>query len=371
MPTGQARQPQLYRQPALWCLSSGMGFRLPRITYLSVAVILAGLVVPQVYWRWLETRTFVALDMPVSLSRGEIRTADFSINVRSWYHITLWLDGDFSGCQSGFSHLALGSRSTVYNNGHAIESTEGIDRYLGHFYADKLGRYNLNIDVMSDPSCLNQGHPRIGVWTDSSSSLDLYYELRNIGQIIAIAGIGLLAFALSKIKPRPTIAPGTQHVCYFHAKRAPRPRFPLLPQFGLSYTLVLASLVVPTFLIFVDGWGWNRPSLSIRISTAEEPLLSAHPLSPEVSPLVRLKQAGSGGPPRLYLDSKPLRWEELRDALTNELKLRPDWVVYVEADEQVSWSDVIGAMDIIRSRQANIVLLIRRENKQEKGHSRQ
>lgn len=122
----------------------------------------------------------------------------FFINLRSWYHITLWVDGDFSGCQSGFSHLALDSRSTVYNNGHAIESTEGIDRHLGHFYADKQGRYNVNIEIISDPSCLNAGHPRIGVWTDSSRSLEVYHELRDIGQIISIAGIGLLAFAFSK-----------------------------------------------------------------------------------------------------------------------------------------------------------------------------
>ena len=189
-------------------------------------------------------------------------------------------------------------------------------------------------------------------------STGMGYELRDIGQIIAIAGIGLLAFALSKIKPRPTIAPGTHHACYSHPKLVPRARFPLLPPFGLSYTLVLSSLTVPTFLIFLYAWGWDRPSIGIRISTAEVPLLSARPVSSEFSPLVRLKQAGSGRPPRLYLNSNPLRREELGDALMNELKLRPDWVVYVQADEQVSWSDVIGAMDIIRSRQARIVLLV-------------
>jgi len=340
-----------------------MGLHLPRITYLSAVVILAGIFVPQGYWHWLQTRTFVALDQPVSLSRDEIRTADFSLNIKSWYHITLWVDSDFSGCWSGFSQIPLVSRTTVYNKGHVVESSEGLDRYLGHFYADKKGPYNVSIGITSDPSCLNDGHPRIGIWTESGRSLDFYNELRNAGQVIAIAGIGLLAFSLSKINPRPTIAQGTEHACYLPRKLTARARFPLLPPFGLSYTLVLSSVVVPTFLVFIYAWGWERPSMGIRISTSEEPLLSARPASFDLPPLVRLEQVGNNGPPKLYLNSKPVRWDELGQALTNELKLRPDWVVYVDADDTVSWSDVIGAMDIIRGRHAKIVLLARKNKK--------
>jgi hypothetical protein len=340
-----------------------MGLRLPRITYLSVAVILAAIGVPQAYWHWLQTRTFVALDQPVSLSRSDIRTANFSLNVRSWYHITLWVDSDFSGCWSGFSQVPLLSRTTVYNNGHAVESSEGVDRYLGHFFADSKGPYNVRIEIVSDPSCLNDGHPRIGIWTDSGRSLDFYNELRDIGQIVAIAGLGLLAFSLSTIKSRPTIAPGTEHACYLPRKLAPRARFPLLPPFGLSYTLVLSSVVVPTFLIFIYAWGWDRPSVGIRISTAEEPHLSARSVAFNLPPLVRLEQVGNDGPPKLYLNSKPVRWDGLGEALTNELKLRPDWVVDVDADDMVSWSDVVGAMDIIRGRHAKIVLLARKQKK--------
>ena len=340
-----------------------MDSRLPRITYFSVAVILAAIGVPQAYWHWLQTRSFVALDQPVSLSRGEIRTAGFSLNVRSWYHITLWVDSDFSGCWSGFSQVPLASRTTVYDNGQAVESSEGLDRYLGHFYADNEGPYNVRIEIASDPSCLNDGHPRIGIWTDSGRSLDFYNELRDTGEIIAIAGLGLLAFSLSKIKPRATVAEGTQHACYSPRKRAPGARFPLLPPFGLSYTLVLSSIVVPMFLIFIYSWGWDRPSMGIRISTSEDPLLSARSASSNLPPLVRLEQVADEGPAKLYLNSKPVRWDELGEALTNELKLRPDWVVFVDADDMVSWSDVIGAMDIIRGRHAKIVLLARKKKK--------
>jgi biopolymer transport protein ExbD len=73
--------------------------------------------------------------------------------------------------------------------------------------------------------------------------------------------------------------------------------------------------------------------------------------------LVRIEDVGAEVPPHLYLNSKPVSWGELADALRNQLKLRPDWVVYVEADEHVSWADVVNAMDIIRGTNAKVVLL--------------
>jgi hypothetical protein len=336
-----------------------MGLHLPKSAYLSAAVILAGIVLPQGYLRWLNTRTFVALEMPLVLSRGQVRTADFSVNLKQWYHISLWVDSDFSGCQSGLSHLALRSRSIVYRNGHAIESSEGVDRYLGHFYADTKGRYKVSIEIISDPSCLNEGHPRIGVWTDSSRSLYLYNELREIGLIVTIAGLGLFAFLIFQIRARAattegfSISQGTRHGWYHLRKLAPKTLFPLLPPYGL----VLSSVLVPTFLIFIYAWGWDRPSVGIRISVAEERSLPGRTLSSIPHPVVRLEQPSRRLPATLYLNSKVIGWDELGNALTNQLKLRPDWVVYVEADDQVSWSDVIAAMDIIRSRRARIVLV--------------
>ncbi len=174
-----------------------MGLRRPRLAYLSVAITLAALVLPQAYWQWLETRTFVALDMPVSLSKGDIRTPDFPINLKGWYHVVVWVDGDFSSCQAGLSHLALVSRSTVQSKGNVIESSEGRDRYLGQFYAAKQGHYAVAVETMSDPSCLNAGHPRIGVWTESNSYVNLYNQLRNTGIVIAIICLGLFAFSFS------------------------------------------------------------------------------------------------------------------------------------------------------------------------------
>jgi len=182
-----------------------MGIHVPRLASFSVAVILAALVLPQAYWQWLETRTFVALDMPLSLAKGDIRTPDFPVNLKGWYHVVVWVDSDFSGCWSDLGQLALVSRTTVYSNGHAAESSEGRDRYLSHFYAGGNGHYQVTSEITSDPACLNAGHPRIGVWTDSSSYVRLYQEVRNTGFVIVIICLGLVAYSFSSAERQPML----------------------------------------------------------------------------------------------------------------------------------------------------------------------
>jgi len=180
-----------------------MGLHVPRRAYLSAIVLVAALVLPQAYWQWLETRSFVALDMPVTLSNNPITTPDFPVNLRGWYHVVVWVDSDFSGCWSGLSHPALVSRSTVYHNGNMIGPFEGRDRYLGHFYAAGKVHYRVTIHTASDPTCLNAGHPRIGVWTESSSYVRLYHEMQNAGFVVAVTCLGLLAFSFSSAETEP------------------------------------------------------------------------------------------------------------------------------------------------------------------------
>jgi biopolymer transport protein ExbD len=345
-----------------------MGLRLPRLAYIAVGIILSGIVLPQAYLHWLETRTFDPLDMPVSLSRGDIKTPEFSVNLKGWYQIVIWVDGDFSGCWSGLSYQALRSRSTAYSNGRVIESSEGIDRYLGHFYVPEKGRYSVNLEITSDPACLNAGHPRIGVWTDSSRYVHLYNEFRDTGLVFVFAGLGLLAFSATKIEHHVAAATEALPVSHrawhaysaFHPRLALRKRFAVLPSFGLSYTAVLTCLFASLIFIYAAG---RRTSLGIPVSVTDVPPSSPGAASSNVPPLVGLEYAGREAPPRLYLNLKPIRWEQLGDALTNELKVRRDRVVYVEADELVPWSDVIGAMDIVRSRHARVVLLTRKITK--------
>jgi len=137
-------------------------------------------------------------------------------------------------------------------------------------------------------------------------------------------------------------------------KRPLRARFSTLAQFRLAYVMVLATLLVPSFLIFIHSWGWDRRSVGIRVSVLKSGATVDYSTMPA---LVRIDGAGTDVRPHLYLNSKPVSWGELADALRNQLKFHPDWVVYVEADKRVSWADVVNAMDIIRGAAAKVVLL--------------
>jgi biopolymer transport protein ExbD len=48
---------------------------------------------------------------------------------------------------------------------------------------------------------------------------------------------------------------------------------------------------------------------------------------------------------------------EFEIALKEELKRRPDWIVFVEADSELQWDVVANAVGIIRELHAKVVLL--------------
>jgi biopolymer transport protein ExbD len=61
--------------------------------------------------------------------------------------------------------------------------------------------------------------------------------------------------------------------------------------------------------------------------------------------------------PELYVNSKPTSWNKFGDDLKNELKLRPKWVVYVQADPNLPWADITSAIDVAKGLHADVVLL--------------
>jgi len=74
--------------------------------------------------------------------------------------------------------------------------------------------------------------------------------------------------------------------------------------------------------------------------------------------LVRVGYAGYGVPPRLYVNSRAVSWEDLDAVLNKELRLRPPtWPVYLEGDPAIEWGHAVKAMDVIRGLHAEVVLL--------------
>jgi hypothetical protein len=140
------------------------------------------------------------------------------------------------------------------------------------------------------------------------------------------------------------------------AQRLPlKPAFITLPSFGLICALVLSWLVM-FHMVFYE-FGRRSSSKGLTVS-----LLRPFPHTDRIDrwgvPLVlKVKFAGTNLPPKLYMNSKPLSWDELNDSLRAELNKQDVKVVYVEADADVSWQDALRAVDAARCLQAKVVLL--------------
>jgi biopolymer transport protein ExbD len=85
------------------------------------------------------------------------------------------------------------------------------------------------------------------------------------------------------------------------------------------------------------------------------PLAATDPLLDPV--VVQILDAGLGVTPELYIKSKPTSWNRFGDDLKNELKLRPKWVVYVQAGPNLPWADIMNAIDVAKRIHADVVLL--------------
>lgn len=333
---------------------------------IAIILILLGIALPAGYQHWYNTRTFVAVDTPVALHPGHIKTPNFGINLEGWYEI--WINtrdqAPEHDCRYSPSDVSLKTHYTVHRDGRELAHSDGEYQYLGHFFADRKGLYELDIEVLSDVTCLNSRQPRITVWTSSNPYEYLSDELVAFSAFVFLCGLGLLAFSMARHVGKQAaqgglgISENAGYRYYPSRRKLPlRARFSQPPAFGLVYAVVLANVLMPSFLIFIYVWGYDHPSVGINVHLLNPGPLSA-PRDSWTTPLVvRVENSRVGSPVRLYVNSRAIAWEALSPALKAELKSRSNWVVYVEADRDVNWGDAVNAMDIIRGVGVKVVLL--------------
>jgi|SRR5579872_711903 len=338
-----------------------MGVRLRLTRVVALALILTAIVLPASYARWLDTRSFVAFEMPVSLAPDKLASETFQVNLEGWYSIRTDVDQSFQyrfDCGFGGLPPLLKTRVSIYRDGQVLEQADGADRFLGQFHAEPGKHYEFELEVLTDASCLNSGHPRIFVWTNQRYYDYLQDVLWVVSAVLLLWGLGVLLFSIAghtlgrvETQTRLSTSEGVGPYYPSHRTKPLRLRFAHFPSYSLLYALLLSGVLLPCFLIVV----YDNHSVGIKVHLVREPPL-ATTLAP--SPLVlRLESRGQLNPPQLYLRSESLEWEGLGAALREELKSRADWVVYVESDSDTAWTDVANAMDIIRADGARVVLL--------------
>lgn len=163
-------------------------------TLIGLGLAILGMASFVIVKRWIDTRIFVPVDIPVSLAAGHIRTGPFRINVEQGYSI--WIDFDqntyFNPMCSSYSTLK--TTWTLYRDGRVQTQWDAPvlqDGYLEGFDAAK-GFYDLDVHVLADASCLNANRPRLSVVTSRDD--DSFYAgvVLWTGAIFFVIGISLV-----------------------------------------------------------------------------------------------------------------------------------------------------------------------------------
>jgi hypothetical protein len=200
-----------------------------------------------------------------------------------------------------------------------------------------------------------------------SAHPDRWYS-RNEALIFALAtlsslfflwgGIGLLAVSAAQGIREALARRSKFKLCeragYYYfpkVRRVLRPKFSTLPSFGLIAAITVGFVNI----LYLALPSWRDPRMGINVFLFSERILLHSALRTE-PPLVRVIP-GPDWQPRYYLNSKRIAPEQLSTALKAELKLRAEWVVYVDADRDLPYQTAVDVMDVIQGVQGKVVLL--------------
>src|ERR1700689_758356 len=172
--------------------------RIPRLAWIGLGLFILGAGVFTVFQRWMDSRIFVPVNMPVSLPAGHIRTGPFRTNIKDSYTIELDAGRWWEFNPQCVPYNVLRTRWVLYRQGQAVDRQGEDEPIRDTFYSGFDGDtsvYDLDVEVLADASCMNAGHPRLKVWT-SRRDYDFYATVVQWpAGICAAVGLSLLVMA--------------------------------------------------------------------------------------------------------------------------------------------------------------------------------
>ena len=188
---------------------------------IGVALILIAAAIYGGWEWWMATRTWVPLDMPVSLARGHIRSPEFKINLDAgfWIFVEVETKVDDEGvsCLTGYTSdycrkngvrelrasWTLSDRGRVVARG-STDSDQGSRggmlskaRGLGNFSVPAGDHFVLDVEFPEDNSHFNGGHPKLIIaqsyyWNFEADRTPLFLFVTFLGAIgtaLLVSGI--------------------------------------------------------------------------------------------------------------------------------------------------------------------------------------
>jgi len=298
--------------------------------------------------------------MPVALAAGHIHTGPFRLNLRAQYWVAIAASGTWKGDRPCLPDQVLHTNWKLLRNGEVVSEYRNASDEVPSFES-KPGLYDLDIEVLTDASCLDASHPRLRVWTFEQEDYESYAaSLQWLAAVCVVAGAGLLVLSgigrsgeRISAAARPNL---TSHVGqdFQWARRLPRRRpVSRLPGFGL-YAGIFFGLLAIVMMVLLPVPVIPRVLWVHLLKAAKGPTKSDAWTEPLI---VRVKDAGPGKRPDVYVNSKPLAWEDLDRVLKEELGRRKEWVVYVAGDDDTAFQNVADVIDVARGEQAKVYLL--------------
>ncbi|MGC1647549.1 MAG: biopolymer transporter ExbD [Candidatus Sulfotelmatobacter sp.] len=313
--------------------------------------------------RWIDTRIFVPVDIPVSLTAGHIRTGPFRINVEQGYSI--WIDFDQSTYFNPMcsSYSTLKTTWTLYRDGRVQTQWDAPvlqDGYLEGFDATK-GFYDLDVHVLAEASCLNANRPRLRVVTSRDNDSFCAGVVLWTSAIFVVIGVSLVVldwrggvFREPEQSAIVTNAPNVGQNFQWAQKLPLRRPIVGIPAFGLLAGMVFAILAM-LMMMLTGAFRYTPRGLWVHL--LKPGAVTVKPDAWTEPVIVVVTDAGPGQEPGLFVNSKVVAWDDLASALKRELSVRREWTVYVEGDDCVAWANVVNVIDIARSDGAKVFLV--------------
>jgi len=309
---------------------------------------------------------FRPVDQAITLTRGTVGTGNFRLIKADEYMVTVLVDRTAVNdprCPASPDweyHSVLKGRWTVFKDGQPYTSgTFDFDSYwLEESFDADPGTYQLEVEVLSDASCLQKLHPRLVVEA-VQYPYGFWSELLGWSSLICFAsGVVILGCVLVDKRRDEKVHTGVNGVeqvgpviAQPGVRRPLRARIEGLPGFGTVATLVMFVVLMPVWISFSLH---NIPTgIFVRVSSKEYLRATANrSVGPLIVSVERRRETV------VYLiDGNEVSVADLHDALKRELSRRADWVVFVEGDEDLPYQDIVQVIDIANGLHARSVML--------------
>jgi biopolymer transport protein ExbD len=313
----------------------------------------------------LAPRQKVALDLPVRIASGRFSSGPFVIRDDEYEGYveeivfaraprmmprecdpdgvlnTMWTESANGIARSGRAGPA------AYNSALSIDYLS--PKFEGH---DEPVHYTLDLNFEPGAECLDAFAPRLKIHTEPYPS-DAYVFTTWLAEMFIVLSVAMIV-----------VLPAQEWVARHDDAFAPRRMLPEMPmrqvmawrpqraiarpsavpvQFGPMFSMVLLALAAITM---PDSMR-HEQGLALDIDTKQVARASDSPWRETMSVYVTARG-------EFVVNGAPVAKRELKNRVAAELNRRTSWLVYVEADDSVEFSEVAYAMDTIEGLGAQV-----------------